>query len=686
MVVRFLVLALLVTIASAFALPDTPQVHALSSALLATAVLGTAIFTSSSAIIRLTRRVWPLLVLALAAPAAWMVLQVVPVPRGFGSPIWETASAALNAPLSERLTVDVRATVQSLIHYNAIVALAFVTAIVALDRQRAWQLLVILISIAAIVCARSIVRQMMVPDGLSRGDAPSSIATGAAAAALGLLLSTAMIAGAFAERRRVRQPSASALRLATSLSFALLAILIFLATVLLRAETGVALAALLGAGIVLAVFAIRNWFYGVWGTAGVLATAAVLFLAALTLLPLRQNADLTIALSRHSQPATERMLQEAGLAGSGGGTYATLLPIHRDMGTIASRERPTAAAAIAIEMGRAFLYGLLIIAVLGAWTFLRRSLRPGYDYVYAAIGSAAAVSLTMMAFVDDGMLEFGPSLLAAALFGLAVAQSQPATAAGPSHSRSSRSTGAVNSPDPAGAPTRSSWLGNASMRAGLGVIAVMLIAQSLWILVYSSHPGNSPIGQSAVSATSIPSDGDLRPSTLSAAPPSTTNETTAARPEFGAEHAALNAAAGTLRYSPLRGDLWLKLAAISKEQRSTGYDIVALLKLSYYTAPNDLELLPLRLTVSLGVSSVLSEPELRELVQRDVKIALTKQSSLRPALIAAYQSASPEGKGLVDDLKSEWDSATLQGMRNRIPPPGTDLPPPNRTPGRSSAR
>ena len=100
MLVRFLMLALVVSVAAAFAMPEIPQQRALSSALLATAVLATAIFASSSAIASLVRRSGLVLILILAVPAIYMAVQLAPVPvHGLGNPIWETASAALNAAI-----------------------------------------------------------------------------------------------------------------------------------------------------------------------------------------------------------------------------------------------------------------------------------------------------------------------------------------------------------------------------------------------------------------------------------------------------------------------------------------------------------------------------------------------------------------------------------------------------------
>lgn len=696
MLVRFLMPALLVTLAAAFAMPDIPQARAICSVLLATALLATAIFASSSAIAGLIRRSSLFLLVILVVPAIYMTLQLAPIPlHGSGNPIWTTASAALNVSLAERLTVDTGATVRAFLHYSTAIALAIVATVVALDKQRAWQLLTTLVSGAAIVSAYVLTRQTIGADGLSPGDTPVLVVTGAVPAVLGLVLSVAMTARAFEERRRVKQVS---IRLATTLSFALLATLLCLSAVLARGDrTGIAIAALLGVGLVLAAFVIQNWFYGIWGMASVLATAAILHLAAFTLLPVRQNTDLAIALSAHHVAATERMLQDSGQTGSGAGTYVALLPIHRDIDAPLSQERPTAAAAIAIEMGHAFLYGILIVAVLGAVALLRCSLRRRRDYVYAAIGSGAAAALAMLALVEDGVLEFGASLLAAAVFGLAIAQSQRDTATATLPSQATRSVSEPDRPGPTCTPTRTFPIGNASMRIGLGVVAVVIVAQTIWLFAQSSYPRGLPVEALAASqaarqallrslSSSPRGDGDLRPGRLSPAQQPTSNEATAAKPEIGADPAALTVMARALQSSPLRGDLWLLLAALSKVRRSAEYDVAALLKLSYYTAPNDLALLPLRLTVALGEVSVASEPELRELVQRDVKIALTKQSSLHPALVAAYQSASAEGKGLVDDLISERDSAPLQSTRKRVAPPGTDFPPPNRTPWRALVR
>src|SRR6202008_996262 len=93
---------------------------------------------------------------------------------------------------------------------------------------------------------------------------------------------------------------------------------------------------------------------------------------------------------------------------------------------------------------------------------------------------------------------------------------------------------------------------------------------------------------------------------------------------------ALNAYAVTLHYSPPRGDVWLVLASLSDRYRPSGYDTGALLKMSYYTAPNELRLLPLRLHVALA--SDVREPELREMIKQDIGLVLSRLPALKPAL------------------------------------------------------
>src|SRR6266699_3499647 len=107
---------------------------------------------------------------------------------------------------------------------------------------------------------------------------------------------------------------------------------------------------------------------------------------------------------------------------------------------------------------------------------------------------------------------------------------------------------------------------------------------------------------------------------------------------------ALKTLTRALRYSPHRGDVWLMFAALADQYKWSGYQPSLLLKMSYYTAPNKLALLPLRLNVSLHAKGVIDDAELKDMVRRDISVILTRAPALKPALVDAYRSALPQGK------------------------------------------
>jgi hypothetical protein len=670
MIVGLLMLAVPVVIALAFAMSGNLYVLGILASILAVSTLAGAIFTSSSALARVAMLLRPLLTFALVAPAIWMAVQVVPIPvRGLGNPIWATASAALHESLADRLTVDIHGTIQALAQYSAVVAAAFVTAVVALDRQRAPQVLYFLVSITTLVSALSIWRQISgLDNSLPREN-------GSTPAVLGILLSAAIAIRMIDRLRQGTKPRRFVLGSKTILSLALLSLFVCLMAILIRGNLTVMGAAFFGAGTLFAVFAIRNWFHGLWGTAGVLATAAILATATVSILPVKKDADPTVALSTQNQAATERMLLDVRPAGSGAGAYKMLLPIHRDIGLDAQRERPTAAAAVAIEMGRAFLYGLLIAATLAAGTLFRRSLLRTRDYVYAAVGAGAATALPILAFAEDGILDLAASLLAAALLGLAFGQSQSSTVGESATSTSQELPNHRNGEGSTGRAARSTVFDSMRVRLALTGLSLALITQSIWLLSHRGHLGEgfltaaataNDAGREKIDETSIATGrGDRWTQGKLAYHEAGKNAVAIQHNEPLAS--ASQGFAAPLRYSPLRGDLWLLLAAASKEYQSPTYDVAALLKLSYYTAPNDLDLLPLRLSVALGTNSAISEPELRELIKRDVKIAVTNRPALEPAIVAAYQAASVDGKTFVDSVMSELDPSYLQNVRVRRP-------------------
>jgi hypothetical protein len=122
-----------------------------------------------------------------------------------------------------------------------------------------------------------------------------------------------------------------------------------------------------------------------------------------------------------------------------------------------------------------------------------------------------------------------------------------------------------------------------------------------------------------------------------------------------------------LRYSPHRGDVWLMFAALANKYKWPGYQPSLLLKMSYYTAPNELALFPLRLNVSLHAKGVIDDAELQDMVRRDISVILTRAPALKPALVAAYRSALPQGKVFAERVVSEIDPGYLGVVRAGYP-------------------
>ena len=92
-------------------------------------------------------------------------------------------------------------------------------------------------------------------------------------------------------------------------------------------------AALFGAGTLVAVFAIRKWRPGPLGQAWTAALAAIAIIGVFAVVPARKATDPTLALSSQAQfSSIQRMLSDAKWTGSGAGTLAALLPLYRESG------------------------------------------------------------------------------------------------------------------------------------------------------------------------------------------------------------------------------------------------------------------------------------------------------------------------------------------------------------------
>src|SRR6266704_4558295 len=215
------------------------------------------------------------------------------------------------------------------------------------------------------------------------------------------------------------------------------------------------------------------------------------------------------------------------------------------------------------------------------------------------------------------------------------------------------------------------------LRVALTLFGVFLSAQAAWILLAERHRLNHirlPVDGKTATVALAEQDKIKRAASLAVV-----------RGDLWAESAftygnllwldagdqlnteALKTLTRALRYSPHRGDVWLMFAALADKYKWPGYQPSLLLKMSYYTAPNELALLPLRLDVSLHAKGAIDDAELKDMVRRDISVILTRAPALKPALVAAYRSALPQGKAFAERVISEIDPGYLGVVRAGYP-------------------
>ena len=358
-------------------------------------------------------------------PCIWMLLQIVPVPDWLAHPAWASASTALGEPFLGAITLDVGATLLGLGRYSLTLAIALVATAVALDRRRAETLLFVLTAAAAAIAAGLI--------GLNLS--PSRFAESLSAqrpqmliiAVIGLVLSCATMLRMYENYRWRRGTNASpdsSTIIAAMASVA--AMTICLSAIAITADAPLVLAAASGVLVLIGLAAIRRLRLGPWGQSGIAAAAAVALIGFFAAIPANRAADLTLVWSGQPQVSiatADRILSDTKWTGTGAATFEALVPIYRDVDATLDAA-PTAAASITIEMGRPLLWLAVIVASIGALNLLRQARVRGREYVYAGTGAACIVAVLVSSFANAGILGLGASLLASAVWGLALAQSR----------------------------------------------------------------------------------------------------------------------------------------------------------------------------------------------------------------------------------------------------------------------
>jgi hypothetical protein len=115
-------------------------------------------------------------------------------------------------------------------------------------------------------------------------------------------------------------------------------------------------------------------------------------------------------------------------------------------------------------------------------------------------------------------------------------------------------------------------------------------------------------------------------------------------------------------YAPYDSGVWLLAASLGARLKWPESDPASALKMSYYTGPNEIDVIPLRL-VTATQSAAAADNDIQRFLERDVRMILRRWPELKPALVAAYQDADPRTKRLLEGAVAENDPAFLPTMR-----------------------
>jgi hypothetical protein len=122
------------------------------------------------------------------------------------------------------------------------------------------------------------------------------------------------------------------------------------------------------------------------------------------------------------------------------------------------------------------------------------------------------------------------------------------------------------------------------------------------------------------------------------------------------------AAIRALSLRPLDSRIWLVLALITSESSLQSGRAKEQIKMSYYTGPNDKAVMDPRLKAVVRLHA-LDDPDVRELVQREIRTILLRAPELRPSIISAYAKANEGERAFIEATVSATDPSFVGLLR-----------------------
>ena len=361
-------------------------------------------------------------------PAAWMLMQIVPVPRGtIEHPVWRSAAVALAEPLFGHVSIDLGYTLRSLFGYLSLISLAFITSVLTRSRDRAETIFAALCIITTFGSVELILlRDLAV---LAPGNSPRDLAAALVAlAAFGTILNAAFIVRAVErqETRAPHQPQPLRTYLGTLLLGSACA-LICLMALIYSATFDILIATAFGLTVVGLVVLVRRLSLGRWTVAtGCVALCvawggviALRFAANPSVSPLFR---FTRVESAEAVAGILHMMSDADWKGGGVGSYPALAAIYRDAAGTPGPDAINTIASLVIEWGRAGLLMAMVLLLQLLLVLFRGALSRHRDLFYAASAAGCLVAALCEAYCDASFTGVTVQMLAAIIVGLGLSQ------------------------------------------------------------------------------------------------------------------------------------------------------------------------------------------------------------------------------------------------------------------------
>jgi hypothetical protein len=419
-------LVLLIAASPAIVFVDDAMTWGFVTALTAAAIVMIALNVASTEAAYLSALFRPIAI-ALAIPALWMLIQIIPMPFGsLAHPIWVSAATAVNKPMFGRISVDPGATLLSISRYLCATGIIFAAAATTVDRWRAEWMLFSLVAVTSVMAPIYLVYSLGgfeifgVTYDLEHASVMSAVSV------LATIITAAAAIRAFERFEARRSGQEIVLRRFWS-NFAIWLGAWSISWFVIAGRASHIFAAACGTASVAIIEVIRRLGINRRVSAAIAATAVAVAIAVIAIQPSGQS-DVTLRFAASATspgvPMTEQMLMDTHWTGAGAGAFSALAPIYQNINDPDAATAPTTAAAIAIELGRPALVFVLSMMIAAAVLLGAGALRRGRDSFYSAAGAGCVVALAIEMFTDATALSTTIQIISATIIGLGLAQSK----------------------------------------------------------------------------------------------------------------------------------------------------------------------------------------------------------------------------------------------------------------------